>query len=170
MAITKPTAALDGLLTCAECGGIIAFEAGPEPRYICRPTPANGWRQCRTPELHARQAEDLIIGAVIRDVLTDRNIDTVLAAANKFQPDGDYAPEYRLTKEDIRQLKERPDFFVQAVGGAMDTRCFLKGFIAEIRVQPGKATVRYTIPLPEDSPRAGVSHQEIPILEETVLT
>ena len=169
MTVTKPAAALDGLLTCAECGGTMTFEPGPHPRYICRPRPANEWHRCQTPALPARWAENLFIGTVMQTVLTERNIDTVLAAANEFQPDSADPPEYRLSRQDIRQPVERPDLLVQALGGTK-TQTFLKGFIAEIRVQPGKATVRYTIPLPEDSPRAGVSHQEIPILEETVLT
>ena len=45
---TRPEPALDGLLTCAECGGPMTLDYGPEPQYTCGPKPANGRSRCRT--------------------------------------------------------------------------------------------------------------------------
>ena len=164
---TRPESALDGLLTCAECGGPMACTEGPEPRYACQPTPANGRNRCRTPELHTGQADDLIIGAVLQAILTERNITTALAAANGLQPDDD-APGYRFTREEIQQLKGHPELFFQAVGGAVAARDFLCGFITEIRVHPGKSVIHYAIPLPAESPLAGMRQQKIRIPKEAL--
>ena len=42
-----------------------------------------------------------------------------------------------------------------------ETRAFIRSFVKEIGVVPGKATIRYTIPMPEDSPIRGRDAQEI---------
>ena len=165
---TSPkTPILDGLLTCAECGRPMTVDESPNPQYTCRPTPTNGWRRCRTPELYTRQTENLIIGAVLQAILTERNITTALAAANAFQP-GDDAPGYRLTREEVQQLKGHPELFVNAVGGAAAARDFLRRCITEIRVHPGKSVIHYAIPLPVESPLAGMRQQEIRIPEEAL--
>ena len=42
-----------------------------------------------------------------------------------------------------------------------ERRAFIESFVKEIVVQPGEAVVRYTIPMPEDSPIGGKDAQEI---------
>ena len=42
-----------------------------------------------------------------------------------------------------------------------ETRAFIRSFVKEIGVVPGKATIRYTIPMPQDSPISGRDAQEI---------
>ena len=164
---TAPESALDGLLTCGECGEPMPLDESPEPVYACRAGPGNGWSHCRTPRMRAGPAEDLLIGAVLQAVLTERNIATVVAAATEPQP-GDDTSEYRITGEEIQELKTRPDLFIQAVGGTEKTRGFLATFIAEIQVHSGKGVIQYSIPLPADSPLAGMSQQEVAISEEAL--
>ena len=42
-----------------------------------------------------------------------------------------------------------------------ESRVFIRSFVKEIAVVPGKATTRYTIPMPEDSPLRGRDAQEL---------
>ena len=162
-----PISPLDGLLRCGECGDLMASDHGTEPRYICRPKPGNHRRRCRIPQLHANRTASLIIGQVLQAVLTEANISSVLAAANDPQRSQD-ADEQMLTKDDVLEIKEHPDLFIQALGGAAETRNFLRGFITEIQAHPTKGVVHYVIPLPADSPLAGMSRQEISIPEEAL--
>ena len=37
-----------------------------------------------------------------------------------------------------------------------ETRAFIRSFVKEVQVKPGKATIIYSIPTPEDSPRGGL--------------
>ena len=48
------------------------------------------------------------------------------------------------------------------------TRAFIRSFVKEIRVRPGTATMRYTLPTPEDSPIGGADTDEV-ALEEGLL-
>ena len=38
---------------------------------------------------------------------------------------------------------------------SLESRAFIRSFVKEIEVRPGKATIHYTIPTPEDSPIGG---------------
>ena len=42
-----------------------------------------------------------------------------------------------------------------------ETRAFVRSFVKEVQVRPGKATIIYTIPMPEDSPIGGADAAEI---------
>ena len=44
-----------------------------------------------------------------------------------------------------------------------ETRSFIRSFVKEIQIRPGKASIIYTIPLPEDSPIGGVQSTELPL-------
>ena len=56
-------------------------------------------------------------------------------------------------------VKEMSDFLMESE--LTETRAFIKSFVKEIGVVPGKAVIRYTIPMPEDSPLKGRDDQEI---------
>ena len=165
---STPISALDGLITCGSCGGPMALDGaqgGQEALYACEPGPGQG--RCPTPRLHARRTEILLIGRVLQTVLTDENISRVLSVAN--DPGRyDEALEHRLTRQDLQEVRENPGRFVPAAGGAPRTRDFLSGFIAEIQVQPETAVIYYSIPLPEDSPLAGMRQQEIDLPQEVL--
>ena len=78
--------------------------------YACRPGPGNSWSRCPTPWLHARSAETLLISGVLQTVLAGENISRVLAVANDPQR-YDEAGEPRLTKQDLREVRENPERF-----------------------------------------------------------
>ena len=42
-----------------------------------------------------------------------------------------------------------------------ERRAFIESFVKEIVVQPGNALVRYTIPMPQDSPIGGMDAEEV---------
>ncbi len=56
-------------------------------------------------------------------------------------------------------VKEMSDFLMKSE--LTETRAFIRSFVKEIGVVPGKATIRYTIPTPKDSPIKGRDAQEI---------
>ena len=67
----------------------------------------------------------------------------------------------RRTLEDRRQLLDSEDMiaaFAEDMSEFLltseltETRAFLRSFIQRIEVRPGRAVIRYTIPMPEDSP------------------
>ena len=153
---TSPKSALDGLITCGSCGGPMALDdaqGGQEARYACRPGP--GQSGCPTPRLHARSAEVMLIGKVLQPVLTDESISRALAVAN--DPGRyDEAREHRLARQDLKKVRGNPESFVLATGGSPRTRDSLSGFIAGMRIHAEKAVICYFIPLPDDSPLAGM--------------
>ena len=56
-------------------------------------------------------------------------------------------------------VKEMSDFLMESE--LTETRAFIRSFVKEIGVVPGKATIRYTIPMPKASPIKGRDAQEI---------
>ena len=56
-------------------------------------------------------------------------------------------------------VKEMSNFLMESE--LTETRAFIRSFVKEIGVVPGKATIRYTIPMPKDSPIKGRDAQEI---------
>ena len=165
---STPISALDGLITCGNCGGPMALDDaqdGQEARYACEPGP--GQSRCPTPRLHALRAEVLLVRTALRTVLTDENISRVLGVANDPQRYAE-AHEHRLTRQDLQEVRENPGRFVLAAGGAPRTREFLGRFIAGIQVHAEKAVICYSIPLPEDSPLADIRRQEIDLPEEVL--
>ena len=49
------------------------------------------------------------------------------------------------------------------------TRSFIRSFVKEIRVRPGKAIIRYTLPTPVDSPIGGGIADEVALVEGVVM-
>ena len=56
-------------------------------------------------------------------------------------------------------VMEMSDFLMESE--LTETRAFIKSFVKEIGVVPGKAVIRYTIPMSQDSPIRGKDAQEI---------
>ena len=165
---STPISALDGLITCGNCGHPMFLDdnqGGQEARYACWPGP--GQSRCPTPRLHARSAEILLVGNVLQTVLTDETISRVLAVAND-PGQYDEAREHSLTRQDVQELMENSERLVLAVGRTVESREFLGRFIAGIRIHAEKAVICYSIPLPEDSPLAGMRQQEINLPEEVL--
>ncbi len=55
--------------------------------------------------------------------------------------------------------REMNDFLME--GELTESRAFIQSFVKEIVVAPGRATIRYAIPMPQDSPIGGRDVQEI---------
>ena len=152
--MTAPITAfpLEGLLICGQCSEQMTLEDDREPRYACR-------HGC-SPWLRAGAGDTMIIGRVLDTVLTPRNTATLLEAANEGLAD-ETGAQHVLTDRDIGELTNRPDLLIQAAGSVSQTRCLLGRFIKEIQIDAGRAIVRYSIPLPADSPLAGMKDQQI---------
>ena len=83
---TPPRSALDGLITCGNCGQLMLLDdtqGDQEASYACQPGPGDRWDQYPTPRLNARRAEALLIGKALRTVLTDETISRVLGVAKR---------------------------------------------------------------------------------------
>ncbi len=57
-------------------------------------------------------------------------------------------------------VEEMSDFLMESE--LTETRAFIRSFVKEIGVVPGKATIRYTIPMPDDSPIRGRALRKSP--------
>ena len=121
--------------------------------------------RCPTPRLHALRAEVLLVRTALRTVLTDENISRVLPLLNDPQR-YDAAPEYSLTRLDLQQIRDNPKLLVLAANSTQETRDLLGIIVAEIQVHTRTAVIRYALPLPGDSPLAGMRRQEIDLPEE----
>ena len=138
-----------------------------ETHYVCQPGPGNRWAQCQTPRLHALRAEVLLVRTALRTVLTGENISRVLAVANDPQR-YDEAREHRLTRRDVQELRENPKLLVLAADSTQETRDLLGIIVAEIQVHTRTAVICYALPLPGDSPLAGMRRQEVDLPAETL--
>ena len=151
---TTPKSPLDGLLVCGACSGTMTLTGGPNPRYACR-------RKCETPHLPVEETDRVLIGEILRVVLTERNTAILLDAVNN-EPDSQEGAGHIMTRGDVEDLTKRPDLFLRAANGPGDARNLLRRFILEIRAHEDRAVVHYGIPLPADSVLPGKHHQEIP--------
>ena len=158
---TSPKSALDGLITCGSCGQPMVLDdiqGDQEACYACQ-------SRCPTPRLHALRAEVLLVRTALQTVLTEENIRRVLAVANDPQR-YDAARERSLTGQDVQELGENPERLVLAADRTQESRDFLGRLITEIQVHTKIAVICYALPLPGDSPLAGMRRQEIDLPEE----
>ena len=160
---TSPKSALEGLITCGSCGKPMVLDdtqGDQEACYACQ-------SRCPTPRLHALRAEVLLVRTALQTVLTEENIRRVLAVANDPQR-YNAAPERSLTRKDVQDLGENPERLVLAADRASESRDFLGKIVAEIQVHTKTAVIRYALPLPGDSPLAGMRRQEIDLSAEAL--
>ena len=85
---------------------------------------------CKTPRLNVRRFEEKVVGKIRENVLTESNIRALVKLVDE-EMDG-VAAEQRQKLETIEAE-----------------------LVKEIVVMPDNAVVRYTIPMPEDSPIGG---------------
>ena len=164
MAMQAPLkSAMDGLITCGSCGKPMLrddTQGDQEACYACQ-------SQCPTPRLHAPRAEVLLVRTALRTVLTEENISRVLAVANDPQR-YDTARERSLTRQDVQELGKDPERLVLAADSTRESRDFLGKIIAEIQVHTKRAVICYALPLPGDSPLAGMRRQEVDLPAEAL--
>ena len=160
---TPPKSALDGLIACGSCGKPMVrdgTQGDQEACYACQ-------SRCPTPRLHALRAEVLLVRTALRTVLTEENISRVLEVAN--DPGRyDEARERSLTRQDVKELGEDPERLVVAGDRTTESRYFLGIIVAEIQVHTRTAVIRYALPLPGDSPLAGMRRQEVDLPGEAL--
>ena len=91
---------------------------------------------------HRERKERLEIAAEeARSLLAERRV--MLDSADTFAAFAEEMSEYLRTSE------------------LTETRAFIRSFVKEIEVRPGRATIHYTIPTPEDSPVGGADAAEV---------
>ncbi len=218
---------LSGLVKCETCRkALTAAEAksGKYTYYVCHSLLKKGRGTCKTPRLNARTFEELIIGNIRENILTESNIRDLVKIVDE-EMDGVAREERKRLKvindeledvkkrlariwhviettdiemgdatERIKEHRERKNRLEAAAEDARavlsrrrvtldrmetitafasdmseylktseltESRAFIKSFVREIEVRPGRATIHYTIPTPEDSPIGGGDAAEV---------
>ena len=218
---------LSGLVRCRACNRALSGQDAKSGRfayYVCQSIMKRGKDACETPRLNARRFEELVVGKIRENVLTESNIRDLVKLVDE-EMDGiaheqrqrletveselvdvkrrlerlyDLAETTDLNIDDfkprIRDHRERQEKLETAAAEARamlsqrrevlddvetiaayaqdmsvflnkseltERRAFIESFVKEIVVQPGNALVRYTIPMPQDSPIGGMDAEEV---------
>ena len=218
---------LSGLVRCRTCNRALSGQdakSGKFSYYVCQSVMKRGSGACDAPRLNARRFEELVVGKIRENVLTESNIRELVRMVDE-EMDG-VAKEQRQRLETIESelaevrrrldrlynLVETTDLAVddfkprirehrerqekleasaadarailsqrRAVLGDVNTiaayaqdmseflneselterRAFIETFVKETVVTPGDALLRYTIPMPYDSPIPGRDAEEM---------
>ena len=218
---------LSGLVRCRACNRALSGQDAKSGRfayYVCQSIMKRGKDACETPRLNARRFEEMVVGKIRENVLTESNIRDLVKLVDE-EMDGiaheqrqrletveselvdvkrrlerlyDLAETTDLNIDDfkprIRDHRERQEKLEAAAAEARamlsqrrevlddvetiaayaqdmsvflneseltERRAFIESFVKEIVVQPGNALVRYTIPMPQDSPIGGMDAEEV---------
>ena len=226
---------LSGLVKCHKCNRALSGQdakSGQFSYYVCQSIMKRGKDACDTPRLNARRFEEMVVGKIRSNVLTDGNIRALVKVVDE-QMDG-VAREQRKrleTIEDeledvkrklsriwhfvettdidmadasdrIKEHRERQQRLEDAAADARailsqrravlddvntiaayaqdmseflneseltERRAFIETFVKVFVVMPGDALLRYTIPMPDDSPIPGRNAEEM-VLNGSVLS
>ena len=104
----------------------------------------------------------LLVRTALRTVLTEENITWLVTEAN------DAPRASSVTRQDVQDLGENPKRLVLAADSTQETRDLLGIIVAEIQVHTKTAVICYALPLPGDSPLAGMRRQEVDLPAETL--
>ncbi len=227
---------LSGLVKCRACRRAMSGQdskGGKFAYYVCQSLMKRGSGACDCPRLNARRFEEVVVGKIRENVLTESNIRELVRLVDE-EMDG-IAREQRqrletakAELEDVRRrldrlynLAETTDLDIEdfkprikdhrerqekleataAEARAMlsqrrvvlddvetitayaqdlsqflneseltERRAFIESFVKEIMVQPGGAMLRYTIPMPEDSPIEGRDAEEVALASPVLST
>ena len=218
---------LSGLVRCRACNRALSGQDAKSGRfayYVCQSIMKRGKDACETPRLNARRFEEMVVGKIRENVLTESNIRELVKLVDE-EMDGiaheqrqrletveaelvdvrrrldrlynlvettdldieDFKPRIRDHRERqerleataaearaiLSQRREVLDDVETIAAYAQDMsvflneselterRAFIESFVKEIVVQPGNALVRYTIPMPQDSPIGGMDAEEV---------
>ena len=218
---------LSGLVKCRACRRAMSGQDSKSGRfayYVCQSLMKQGSGACDCPRLNARRFEEMVVGKIRENVLTESNIRELVRLVDE-EMDGiakeqrqrletaeseladvkrrlerlyelaettdldidDFMPRIRkhrerqeklvATTEEARVLLsqrrvvlndvETIAAYCEDLSGYLreseltERRAFIESFVREIVVQPGGALVRYTIPMPEDSPIGEKDAEEI---------
>ena len=219
---------LSGLVKCKACNRALSGQdakSGQFSYYVCQSIMKHGKDACETPRLNARRFEELVVGKIRSNVLTDSNIRALVKVVDE-QMDGVVAEQRKRLEtieeelEDVKRILGRIWHFIETADNVEMTdasdrirehrdrqerledlaaearailaqrrevlddvepiaayaqemsdflkeseltgrRAFIETFVKEIVVMPGDALVRYTIPMPDDSPIPGRNAEEM---------
>ena len=227
---------LSGLVKCKACNRALSGQdakSGKFSYYVCQSIMKHGKDACETPRLNARRFEELVVGKIRSNVLTDSNIralvkvvdehtDSVAAEQRKrlkaiedeledvkrklgriwhfietadnveMTDASDRIREHRDRQERLEDLAADARAILSQRKAVLDDvepiaayakemneflndseltqrRAFIQSFVKEIVVMPGDALLRYTIPMPDDSPIPGKNAEEM-VLNGSVLS
>ena len=219
---------LSGLVKCKACNRAFSGQDAKSGRfsyYVCQSIMKHGAGACDSPRINARRFEEMVIGNIRSNILTDGNIRALVKVVDE-RMDGVAAEQrQRLeTIEDeledvkrklgriwhyiestdsvemadasdrIREHRDRQERLEAAASEARallserreslddvetiaayaqdmseflkeseltERRSFIETFVKEIVIMPGKAVVRYTVPMPDDSRIPGGSAEDL---------
>ena len=227
---------LSGLVKCRACRRAMSGQdskGGQFAYYVCQSLMKRGSGACDCPRLNARKFEEMVVGKIRENVLTESNIRELVKLVDE-EMDGIAREQRRrletaeaeladvkrrlerlynlaettdLDIEDfkprIRDHRERQEKLVATAEEARvllsqrrvvlddvetitayaqdlsqflneseltERRAFIESFVKEIVVQPGGALLRYTIPMPEDSPIEGRDAEEVALASPVLST
>ena len=226
---------LSGLVKCKACNRALSGQdskSGKFAYYVCQSLMKRGSGACDAPRLNARRFEEMVVGKIRENVLTESNIRELVKLVDE-EMDGlareqrqrlqtaeselaelkrrlerlyDLAETIDLDIDDfkpcIRDNRERQERLEASAEEARamlsqrrvilddvetitayahdlsvflneseltERRAFIESFVKEIVVMPGNAVVRYSIPMPDDSPIPGRDAEEV-VLHGSVLS
>ena len=226
---------LSGLIKCKACNRALSGQdakSGKFSYYVCQSVMKRGSGACDAPRLNAQRFEELVVGKIRENVLTESNIRKLVKLVDE-EMDGvareqrqrletieselvdvkrrldrlynlvettdlnvdDFKPRIRehrdrqekleASAEEARtilsQRREVLDDVETITSYAQDLsvflneselterRAFIESFVKEIIVMPGNAVVRYTVPMPDDSPIPGKRTEDM-VLNGSVLS
>ncbi len=218
---------LSGLVRCKACNRALSGQDAKSGRfayYVCQSVMKRGSGACDAPRLNARRFEEMVVGKIRENVLTESNIRELVKLVDeemdsiareqrqkletieselvdvkrRLERLYDLAETTDLDIEDfkprIRDHRERQERLEASAAEARtvlsqrrevlddvgtitayaqdmsvflneseltERRAFIESFVKEIVVQPGNALLRYTIPMPEDSPIGDSDAEEL---------
>ena len=212
---------LSGLVKCKECDRAFSGQeakSGQFSYYVCQSIMKRGKEACDSPRINARRFEEMIVGNIRSNILTEGNIRALVKVVDE-RMDGVAAEQRKRLEtiedelEDVKRKLGRIWHLVETTDTDMadasdrikehrerqrrleasaeearailsqrrevlddvetittyaqdmseflkdseltERRAFIETFVKEIVVMPGKAVVRYTVPMPDDSPIPG---------------
>ena len=146
---------LSGLVRCKACNRALSGQdakSGKFAYYVCQSLLKRGSGTCDAPRLNARRFEEQVVGKIRENVLTESNIRALVKMVDE-EMDG-VAKEQRQKLETITAYALDMSMFLNE-SELTERRAFIESFVKEIVVMPDNAVVRYTIPMPDDSPIPG---------------
>ena len=219
---------LSGLVKCKGCNRAFSGQyakSGQFSYYVCQSIMKHGAGTCDSPRINARSFEEMVVGNIRSNILTEGNIRALVKVVDE-RMDGVTAEQRKrlATIEDeledvkrklgriwlyiestddvqmadasdrIREHRDRQERLEAAASEARtilsqrrevlddvetisayaqdmseflkeseltERRAFIETFVKEIVIMPGKAVVRYTVPMPNDSPIPGKKAEEM---------
>ena len=176
---------LSGLVKCHRCNRALSGQdakSGQFSYYVCQSIMKRGKDACDSPRLNARRFEELVVGKIRSNVLTEGNIRALVKVVDE-QMDG-VAREQRKRQERLEDAAADARAILSQRRAVLDDvntiaayaqdmseflkeselterRAFIETFVKEIVVMPGDALLQNTIPMPDDSPIPGRNAEEI---------